>query len=241
MARSQLEQLGDGLAEAEQRIAAATNTLARWIGPPADAPLAPPPAFDSLPFSDENLAGRLVHHPQLAVMTTQVDVARAQAEIARTERHSDWSLEFMYSQRGAAYSNMISVNVSIPLQWNRKDRQDRELAAELATVEAMRAEREEAVRAHESEVREMLLESSSKRERLKRYDVSLLPLARDRTRAALASYRAGSGPLAAVLDARRNEVDVQLERLRLERDVARLWAQLNYLIPAGHEASPPNR
>ncbi|MBX9964273.1 MAG: TolC family protein [Burkholderiales bacterium] len=241
MARSSVEQLGDRVAEADQRIAAATNALARWIGPPADGPLAPPPAFDALPFSDEDLSGRLAHHPQLAVMTRQVDVARAQAEIARTERRSDWSLEFMYSQRGAAYSNMISVNVSIPLQWNRKDRQDRELAAELSTVEALRAEREEALRAHEAEVREMLLESGSKRERIKRYDVSLLPLAQDRTRAALASYRAGNGPLGAVLDARRSEIEVQLDRLQLQRDVARLWAQLNYLVPAGHAAAPSNR
>lgn len=240
-ARSLVEQLGDRIAEADQRLAAATNTLARWVGPPASSPLAPPPAFDALPFSDENLTGRLVHHPQLAVMTTQVDVARAQAEIARSDRRSDWSLEFMYSQRGAAYSNMVSVNVSIPLQWNRKDRQDRELAAELSNVEALRAEREEAVRAHEAEVREMLLEARSKRERLKRYDASLLPLAQDRTRAALASYRAGTGPLPAVLDARRSEIDVQLERLQLERDLARLWAQLNYLIPAGHDATASTR
>jgi outer membrane protein TolC len=89
MARSSVEQLGDRVAEADQRIAAATNALARWIGPPADGPLAPPPAFDALPFSDEDLSGRLAHHPQLAVMTRQVDVARAQAEIARTERRSD--------------------------------------------------------------------------------------------------------------------------------------------------------
>jgi len=240
-ARSLVEQLGDRIAEADQRIAAATNTLARWVGPPAGGPLAAPPAFDTLPFSEDELSGRLIHHPRLAIMTTQVDVARAQAEVARSERRSDWSLEFMYNQRGPAYSNMVSVNVSIPLQWNRKDRQDRELAAELSNVEALKAEREEAARAHEAEVREMLLESRSKRERVQRYDAALLPLARDRTRVALASYRAGSGPLAAVLDARRNEIDVQLERLQLDRDLARLWAQLNYQIPAGHDASASNR
>lgn len=238
-ARSLLEQLGDRVAESDQRIAVATNALARWVGPAASGPLAAPPAFDTVPFTVDDLAGRLEHHPQLAVMTRQVDVARAQAEIARTQRRSDWSVEVMYSQRGAAYSNMVSLNVSIPLQWNRKDRQDRELAAELSAVDAMQAEREEAVRGHEAEVREMLLERQSKRERMRRYDATLLPLAQDRTRAALAAYRAGSGTLTAVLDARRYEIDVQLERLQLERDVARLWAQLNYLIPAGHDALPP--
>ena len=238
-ARSLMEQLGDRVAESDQRIAVATNALARWVGPAANGPLASPPAFDAVPFTTDDLSGRLEHHPQLAVMTRQVDVARAQADIARSLRRSDWSVEVMYSQRGAAYSNMVSLNVSIPLQWNRKDRQDRELAAELSTVDAMQAERDEAVRGHEAEVREMLLERQSKRERTRRYDATLLPLAQDRTRATLAAYRAGSGTLAAVLDARRNEIDVQLERLQLARDAARLWAQLNYLIPAGYDASPP--
>jgi outer membrane protein TolC len=237
-ARAQVEQLADRLAESDQRIAAATNALARWVGPAANAPLAPPPAFDAVPFPEDDLTARLEHHPQLAMMTRQVDVASAQADIARTERKPDWSVELMYNQRGAAYSNMVSVNVSVPLQWNRKDRQDRELAAGLATLEAVRAEREEAVRAHEAEVREMLLESRSKRDRLRRYDSALLPLAQDRTLAALAAYRAGTGALAAVLEARRSQIDLLLERLQLERDVARLWAQLNYLVPAGHDATP---
>lgn len=240
-ARSQVEQLNDRLAEADQRIATATNALSRWVGQAATGPLASPPAFDALPFSDENLRDRLEHHPQLAALTKQVDVARAQAEIARTERRADWSLELMYNQRGSAYSNMVSVNVSIPLQWNRKDRQDRELAAELSTVDALKAEREEAARAHEAEVRELLLERQSKLDRRRRYDATLLPLAQDRTRAALAAYRAGSGSLVAALDARRNEIEVQLERLQLERDVALLWARLNYLVPAGHDAPLPNR
>ena len=240
-ARSQVEQLNDRLAEADQRIATATNALSRWVGPAATGPLASPPAFEALPFSDEGLRDRLELHPQLAALTKQVDVARAQAEIARTERRADWSLELMYNQRGSAYSNMVSVNVSIPLQWNRKDRQDRELAAELSTLDALKAEREEAARAHEAEVREMLLERQSKLERRRRYDTTLLPLAQDRTRAALAAYRAGSGSLVAALDARRNEIEVQLERLQLERDVALLWARLNYLVPAGHDASVPSR
>ncbi|MEO8040276.1 MAG: TolC family protein [Betaproteobacteria bacterium] len=240
-ARSQAEQLNDRLAEADQRIATATNALARWVGPAATGPLASPPAFDALPFSDDDLRDRLEHHPQLAALTKQVDVARAQAEIARSERRADWSLELMYNQRGSAYSNMLSVNVSIPLQWNRKDRQDRELAAELSTLDALEAEREEAARAHEAEVREMLLERQSKLDRRRRYDATLLPLAQDRTRAALAAYRAGSGTLVSALDARRSEIEVQLERLQLERDLARLWARLNYLVPAGRDATLPNR
>ena len=43
--------------------------------------------------------------------------------------------------------------------------------------------------------------------------------------------RNGSGALGAVLDARRNEIDIRMDRLRLEMETARLWAQLNFLFP----------
>jgi len=36
-----------------------------------------------------------------------------------------------------------------------------------------------------------------------------------------------------VLLARRNEVDLRMQALQLEMDTARLWAQLNFLVPEG--------
>ena len=89
---------------------------------------------------------------------------------------------------------------------------------------------------HVADTLVMLQEWRSHRERLTRYDASLLPLASERTRASIAAYRGACGSLTAVLEARRSEIDTRLERLRLEMDAARLWAQLNYLLPAGHNA-----
>jgi outer membrane protein TolC len=81
-------------------------------------------------------------------------------------------------------------------------------------------------------------EWQSNRTRLRRYDDSILPLTAERTRVALAAYRGGiatGGTLNMVLEARRTEVDTQMERLRLEMETARLWAQINYLTPvSGH-------
>ena len=90
---------------------------------------------------------------------------------------------------------------------------------------------------HVAEAVGMWQEWQSDRERLARYDASLIPLSSERTRAAIAAYRGASSPLTAVLDARRSEIDTRMERLRLEMDTARLWAQLNYLIPAGHDVA----
>ena len=231
-ARGSAEQLRDGLAQVERRVAVASTQLGRWIGDGARDALAPRPTLTLPAWTEGALAEHLAQHPQIAAATQQEAIADSEAAVARAGRSSDWSVELQYSQRGPAYSNMVSINLSVPLQWDQKNRQDRELAARLARVDEARARREELQRAHEAEVRAMLQEWRSHAERLGRYDASLLPLATQRSEAALASYRAGSGPLTAVLDARRGELEVRMERLRIEMDRARIWAQLNYLLPS---------
>ena len=233
-ARSAVAQIDDRIAAAQRDVATARTQLARWIGSTIDEPLDTPPALDAVRLRIDELETQIAHHPQIAVMLRQEAAAQADADAARANRQPDVSVEVMYSQRGPAYSNMVSLNVSLPLPWDRKNRQDRELAAKLALVEQMRAQREEETRMHVAEAQAMLQQWRSSRERLAAYDSALLPLAGERTRAALAAYRGGSGSLAAVLEARRAEIDTRMERLRLELEGARLWAQLNYLIPAAH-------
>ena len=168
-------------------------------------------------------------------------MAQAEVEVARADRKADVSVELMYSQRGPAFSNMASINFSVPLQWNRENLQDREVAARLALLEQRRAEREEATRMRAAEALSMWQEWQSNQDRLARYDATLVPLAGERTRASIAAYRGASGSLSAVLESRRNEIDARLERLRLEMDTARLWAWLTYLIPPGHDAAASRR
>jgi len=86
-----------------------------------------------------------------------------------------------------------------------------------------------------------LQEWQSNRERLAHYDSALIPLSLERTRAAIAAYRGGSGQLTAVLEARRMEIDTRMDRLRLAMETAALWAQLEYLIPAEHSATSGER
>ena len=240
-ARSAVAQLDDRIRQAERQVATATTMLARWVGGAADQPLASPPTLAKPRLEAASLETQLEHHPQVALLVRQEAVARAEADIAQSNKRPDWSVEMTYSQRSSAYSNMVSVNVSIPLQWDQKNRQDREVSSRLALAEQMRAQREEATREHVAETRSWLQQWQSNRERLEQYDAALIPLASERTRAAIASYRGGGGPLASVLEARRVEIDTRMERLRLEMETAAVWAQLEYLIPAEHLATAANR
>ena len=236
-ARSAVAQIDDRIRSNDSQLAMAKTRLARWVGDDGNRDLGAPPSLASLLLDAGSLETELEHHPRIAFMARQEAVARAEADIAQSNQRSDWSVELTYSQRGAAYSNMISLNVSIPLQWDRKNRQDRELAAKLALAEQLRAQREEATRDDVAEVRGWLQEWRGNRDRLANFDQALVPLAAERTRAAMAAYRGGGGPLSAVLEARRMEIDIRLDRLRLEMQTAGLWAQLNYLIPDRHDVA----
>jgi hypothetical protein len=230
--------LDDRIRQVDLQRGTSVTRLARWIGAAAEAPLADAPSLSSARFAhDADLQSTLTHHPELDLMARQEAVAQAEADVARSNKRSDWSVELMYSLRGSAYSNMVSINVAMPLQWDQSNRQDREVGAKTALVDQLRAQREEATREHLAQTRTWLQQWRNGRERLAHYDATLLPLAAERTRAALAAYRGGSGPLGAVLEARRNEIEQHTERLRIEMDTAALWAQLEYLIPAPHERS----
>ncbi|HSV71393.1 MAG TPA: TolC family protein [Methylibium sp.] len=237
-ARGEVEALRDRIDEVEREIEVATTRLARWIGDAARQPLAARPALQRPAWAADAPAAPLDRHPAVAAQRQQEAAAESEARLAAANRRADWSVELMYSQRGPAYSNMVSINLSVPLQWDQKNRQDRELAAREALVEQARARREDAERATRAELSAWLQQWRSHEQRLRRHDQALLPLAQQRSAAALSAYAAGSGALTAVLEARRDALQVHLERLRIELDLARIWAQLAFLMPQDGAMTP---
>lgn len=220
----------DRRAEIERRLRSARIELARWTGRDAREALGPPPAME-LPFDAAAVEAHVSSHPEVRVLDREIEVAIAESRVASAERRPDWSWEATWQQRGSAYSNMFSVGVSVPLPWDRANRQDREVAARLARVEEIRARRDELVRAHVAEVSSWIEEWRSGIERRRRYRDEILPLARERTRAAMAAYAGGRSTLGEVIAARRTEHDTLLQSLALDLEVARAWARLAFLVP----------
>jgi outer membrane protein TolC len=235
-ARSMLVMVDDRRAMLERQLRAARIALARWIGAEAERPLqGPPPDLGKLSLDVGRLDQELQHHPVLAALAQQVALAEADVRLARAAKKPDWSVELAYQQRGPAFSNMVSIGLSVPLPIAPAQRQDRDVAAKLAMAERARAQLEDALRMHTAEVRAMVADWETGRERVRRYEAELLPLTAQRTEAALAAYRGNTGSLGTVLEARRNESETRLQLLQLAMDTARAWAQLNFLVPA-HES-----
>ncbi len=229
--------LEDRRAMLERQLRAAKIALARWIGADAERPLQGPPPETGVSRLDlVRLDEDLRHHPVLAALAQQAALAETDARLAQASKQPDWSVELAYQQRGPAFSNMVSIGVSIPLPVAPAQRQDREVAAKLANSEQARAQFDDARRAHTAEVHAMIAEWESGRDRLRRIESELVPLAAQRSEAALAAYRGNAGTLAAVLEARRNESDARMQALQLAAEVGRAWAQLNFLVPA-HESA----
>ena len=224
--------LQDRLSQIDRLSRSAALMLARWVGvPAAERPISGSPPWQSTPLQDGGLNEHLKRHPDLLAFNAEIDAAETEARLAQANKKSDWSVEASYARRGPAYSNMVSIGLSIPLQWNPSDRQDRELAARLAKVDEAKARYDDALRKTEAEVRGLLNDWQTGKDRLVRFRDELIPAMSQRTEAALTGYRTGKGDLASALAARRDEIDVRLQALTLEMETARSWAQLNFLIP----------
>ena len=235
-AQAAIAAVDDRLADHEGEIALARARLARWTGLAEADVDGTIPNLNGSPVpaaAAEALAQRL---PPVGVTDARRRQAEAELRAAESERRRDYTVEAWYGQRDR-FPDMVGVSVSIPLQINRRNRQNRTIAARSLAVEQAGAERDESVRDQQLRLQELLIGWRTARERVARYSRTLAPLADSRVEAALAASRGGTGPLGQVIAARRGRFDVLLEALSVEAESARDWAELYTLsrsaAPAG--------
>jgi outer membrane protein TolC len=206
-----------------------TFELARWIAADANRPLAAMPAFDVLPTPPAALLARVHEHGSLLTFESQIAAARLDVDLAKAARRPDWSAELAFAKRGSAFSDMVSLEVRIGLPLFTKHRQDPQVSAKHAELRQLEAERDAELRMHTAEIHQMLTQWQQLGERLGQYEQELLPLAHERSRAALAAYRAGRGDLRFVLDAYEQEIEFIIEHAALLNERGQAWAYLRYL------------
>ena len=127
---------------AKDAEAAGRAMLARWIGDAAQRPL----STNQLPIcrpSNKQLAlAAVAEHPLIEVARRRETVAERSIDIARAERKPDWGWSAMYGQRGGGRSDMVTLQVTIDLPFNKSRLQNRRIAeaSELAAAARDRAE-----------------------------------------------------------------------------------------------------
>ena len=224
-------QAQDATRKAEQDLANARIGLARWTFAPAGS------VADSMPPMASHVSGLPVadiekYHPMVLTARRAANLADAEVVVATRERNPDWTFEAGFSQRGSQYSNMISIGVTIPLAVNRAQRQDRDIAEKSALGTKARLQYEDALREMQTEIQTLSTTLTSLNDRAAQLHSQLLPPASQQVELATAAYRAGTGSLAAVFNARRTLLEKQLQVTDMEREAALTWARLElHVIP----------
>lgn len=231
VARAAVESARDQVIDQERMLARARVALAAFLGDAAERPPGAAPDTSRLPVPLETLLGSIDRQPALQVLESREALAQSEVAVAKAGASPDWSVEFLFGQRSPYFSNMATLMFSVDLPVYQGRRQDRDVAASLAQVDRARAQREEARRAYEAQVRMLVVDWETWDRRAGRFEQVLIPLARERAEAALAAYRGGKGGLAGVIEARRAQAEsrIGLNNALLER--GRAWAGLSFLAP----------
>lgn len=208
---------------------AARANLERWIGSSTPI-LARGADFAHLPLAPQRIESAVDRQAPMQVWAARERAAAAALTEARASRRPDFSVGVSYGNRGPGRSDMVSLQFGMSLPLFTRHRQDAGISAEHATWRAVQADREDARRAQRASVAATLAIWRGWTRQIDRDQDDLLPLARDRARAALAAYR-GGGALEPWIDARRDEIELRLRYVDALADRARQWAALAYLVP----------
>jgi len=194
-----------------------------------DAPLPPAAELPAPPGLDadrrELLAQALAHRPELGAAGARIRGGEAAMDLAGREFYPDLGVMGSYNSMWDMPEHrwMFGITLDIPLQRGR--RRAATQAAEARTARArsqdLRLRDQIAVEVARAHVR--VLEGARV---VRLLDERLVPVARDQVRAALAGFSAGKNAFTAVVDAEKNQREVELQfhaaRAELWRRVAAL-------------------
>ena len=223
-------ELDNRIEAARAEKAAAQAGLARWLGDATVEISDTAPNFDSLPVSEAQLLTAVDRVGALLPATAQVESAAAAVDVARADKHPDWSVGASYGQRAGERSDMLMFEVGIGLPLFPRNRQDRGIAAREADYQAALATREDLRRQEAAQISTSIARWEGLKRQVALHENSLLPLAHDRSTTTLAAYRAG-GDLQPWLNARRDELDAHLAHAEHLGELGRAWAALAFLLP----------
>ena len=223
------------LAEAQRQDAAgqearARAELARWIGAAAQRPL--PDGIPSIEVPRAALEGpALGVHPNITLAEAQEQAARRQVDVTRSERRPNLTWSVMYGHR-PEYGDMVSAQVSIPLQINRRRVQNRRISEAEARADAALLRAQDARRELTGAHGVALADYRSAEAQLDAIDNQAIPALEASFEAAEARYASGQGTLELPFAVVRRYVEANLLSVEQQARRARASAELIYLSEA---------
>jgi outer membrane protein TolC len=234
-AELELGRLQDREIKTRVREDEARANLAQWLGETAWQALATEfpqaPEFHKITDIDTTL----LHHPAVAKETAMITAQQYTVKIAEQQYKPGFSLGLDYRKRfgenpdGSDRSNMLALLASVDLPLFSENRQDKRVAASQEQVNAAHYQRAEAMRKLKRVYQNYSAQLERQRERQTGYLNSLLKSARENTKASLRAYQSGVTEFNTLMRASITELEVMLDALRVDVDVAIAEVQLDYI------------
>ncbi|MBA3526682.1 MAG: TolC family protein, partial [Sphingomonas sp.] len=202
--------------------------LARWIGAAAQRPL--PSAVPVLtPPAEMHGPHTPTLHPHVLASQAQELAAQRQIDVSRSERRSNLSWSVMLGLR-PEFGHMLSAQVSVPLQTNRRGLQNRRIAAAQSRSEAARLRTLDVGRELGASYVTALAEYQSAAAAVAELQNNAIPALEASFEAAEARYAGGQGTLELPLDIVRRYVEANIELVEQQSARAQAAAELIYLV-----------
>ena len=216
------------LADAKRAEARARAELARWLGQAAAArPL--PDAIPNIERPEPHGAHAVAVHPELLVAQAEEQAALRQVDVARQQRKSDYTWSVSVGLR-PNYGQMISAGVSIPLQLNRHNRQDRLVSEAQARASAVSLRAEDKRRELERDYAAAMADVDGADAELARINQAAIPQLEAAFNAAQARYQGGGGTLDQPFAIVRRYIEVNMQALDAKGRRARAIAELIHAV-----------
>ena len=215
-------------AQRDERKARAA--LMRWIGASASRSISSELPVMTNSTELATYSNEIEKHPQLQNAHQSEKVAQLEVDSAQANLQRNWGWEVGYGKRFADRSDMLSFQVSIDLQLDRANRQDRRTAEKLVLVEKAQKITEDKRRELSADLEAALADAQAAEARENVHLSSLIPNAKARLSVAHAGYAAGKNSLGDVWQARRAVIEIELDHWTILTDRQRAAVKIGYLL-----------
>ncbi len=232
----ELTVLDDRLVEIERQIDINRANLARLVGPDASLrPLAKILPTHAKMLDRATLRDRLVHHPSVDAIDSEIDARKSDIDIARQQYKPGFTFNGGYGIRGGSRPDFATVGVTFDVPIFTGKKQDRNVSAARRERSSVEMKRKARLLELDRQLAGAYADQARLEQRITLYEKSVLARANETTQATLTAYQNDLSDFAELVRARLAELDTELTLLRLRVNRAQIMARIDYLAGENNE------
>lgn len=179
---------------------------------------------------------QLKQHPMVKMADRNIAANQTQVDIAEQAYTPQFGVEVMYAYRqadnmmGDPASDLVSAYLTMDIPLFTGNRQDRNLAAAQYQVGAAQSQKDALLAQMNAKVNALVVDRDNLKQRLERYQNSLIPQANARIKAVERGYQNNTAQFNDVITATSDKLALELEQQRLQADWNIASSQLAALL-----------